>query len=265
MNMRSVEEHTVMPVAPAPAAGTRLKNARHERFARLCLEFTQAEAWRRAIGNDLRATPRSVIENASRLAARPEIARRIAELRVVAQQIVAVDVSERVQELRDIESADASELQYHPACRHCFGHEFKYQWVDANEYADAVDAAAAEQTPLPSPDGGFGYDGSLHPNPSCARCFGAGAPHLYTVDVTRLSGKARRLFKGFGKNGELLMHDAMLARAQLSRMLGQDGSDPAAIARAAAAGAAVGAAAGVAFAELSPAERQRAYSRIIEG
>ncbi len=246
-------------------AGQRLKNPRWERFARLSLEHTQKEAYRLAFGKDLRANPRTCAEQACRLLARPEVARRVAELRAVAQQAVAVDLSERVLELRDVESADPSELQYHPCCRHCFGVGNAFQWVDEMEFADGCDAAAAEDKPLPNLDGGTGYNGSLQPNPACPRCFGAGAAHLYTADVTRLSGKARRLFKGFGKNGELLMHDAMLARAQLSRILGHDSSDPAAIARAAAAGAAVGAAAGVAFADLSPAERQRAYSRIIEG
>ncbi len=250
---------------PAVTVGKRLKNPRWERFARLSLEHTQKEAYRRAFGNDLRATPRSCAEQACRLVARPDVARRIAELRMVAQQTVAVDVAERVTELRDIESADPSELQYHPACRYCFGDDHAYQFVDGAEFADECSRAASQGKPLPEMLGGFGYDGSRTPNPTCPRCWGAGAEHLYTADVSRLSGKARRLFKGFGKNGEVLLHDQMLARAQLSRVLGLDGNDPAAIARAAAAGAAVGAAAGVEFAKLSPAERQRAYSRIIEG
>jgi hypothetical protein len=230
----------------------------------LCLERTQGEAYRLAGLAGLQTKPSSVTEHACRLAARPDVSQRIRELRALAQHAAAVDLSERVQELRDIESADPSDLQYHPACRYCFGVGNEYQWT-AGEFVEACEKAVADGVQPPTAHGGFGYDGSLHPNPACPRCFGAGAPHLYTADVTRLSGKARRLFKGFGKNGEVLYHDQMLARAQLSRIMGLDGNDPQAVARAAAAGAAVGAAAGVEFAKLSPADRARAYSRIIEG
>lgn len=256
----------LMPAVVRTVVGQRLTNPRHERFATLCLEFTQGEAYRRAQGKRLRAKPSTVWEAACRLAARPDIARRIVELRAVAAQTTALDLQERVQELRDIESADPSLLQYHPACRSCHGHSHAYQYVDEAEYLTAVAQAVADNKPCPSNAGGYGYDGSMHPDPSCPQCFGAGASHLYTVDVTKLPRAARRLFKGFGKSGELLVHDQMIARSQLSKILGLDREDGAAIARAAAAGAAAGAALGTAVADaLTPEQRMAAYLRMVQG
>lgn len=256
----------VIHVPASVPAGRRLANAAHERFARLCLEHTQAEAYRRAFGKELRAKPQAIWTAACRLAARPDVARRVTELRALAARDTAIDLAARVTELRDIESADPTEIQYHPCCRWCFGDGHAYQWIDMAEYAGACDEALALHKPLPSLDGGTGYDGALHPNPSCPQCFGAGAPHLFTADVTRLSPKARRLFKGFGKHGEVLLHDQMAARTHLSRILGLDRDDPANIAKAAALGAAAGATLGASVAAaLTPEEKMRAYSRLIEG
>jgi hypothetical protein len=126
--------------------------------------------------------------------------------------------------------------------------------------------AMADSQPMPDTTGGFGYDGSLHPNPQCPVCYGAGAQHLFTADVTRLSPQGRALFKGFGKNGELLTHDQLAARAQLSKVIGLDRSDAPSIARAAAAGAAVGAALGATVADaLTPQQKMSAYLKMIEG
>lgn len=254
-------------VRPAAAVGQRLKNPRHERFAALCLEYTQGEAYRRALGKHLRTRKVSTVyEAASALAARPDVARRIVELRAVAAQTTALDLQERVTELRDIESADPSLLQYHPACRHCHGHKHAYQYVDESEWLAAAADAVTSNKPCPSNAGGYEFDGSAHPEPSCPQCFGAGAQQLYTVDVTKLPRAARRLFKGFGKNGELLLHDQMIARSQLSKILGLDREDGAAIARAAAAGAAAGAALGTAVADaLTPEQRMAAYLRMVQG
>jgi phage terminase small subunit len=256
-------ERTVAVVA---AAGQRLKNPRHERFARYALEHTLADAWRRAMGKGLRAKPASVWQAASALAARPEVARRIAELRAVAARGTALDLAAYAQELRDITLGDVTEIQYRGACRFCFSADgVSYQWRDATEFGDAVVKAYQDGATLPSDAGGYGYDGSLHPSPACKRCDGAG-DHLFTADVTRLSPKARALFKGFGKNGEALIHDKLQARAQLSKILGLDRDDTSSVARAAAAGAAAGAALGVTVAEaLTPDQRMTAYLKMIRG
>lgn len=256
------------PARPAAAAvGRPLKNRMHERFARLAVQYTQQEAYRRAIGKALRATkPSSIREAASALAARPEVAQRIAELRAIAARATAFDIATYAQELREIADADPAALQYRGACRYCFSATgTDPQWRDYTEYLEALAKAHEEGKPLPSDAGGYDYDGSLHPSPTCKRCDGQG-DHLCTADVTRLSGAARRLFKGFGKHGELLMHDQMQARAQLAKVLGLDRDDAPSIARAAAAGAAAGAALGVTVATATtPEERMRAYLRLIEG
>lgn len=256
------------PARPAAAAvGRPLKNRMWERFARYAVQYTQQEAYRRAIGKALRATkPSSIREAASALAARPAVAQRIAELRGIAARATAFDVATYAQELREIADADPAALQYRGACRYCYSKTgTDPQWRDFAEYCDGITKALDESKPVPSDAGGYGYDGSLHPSPTCKRCDGEG-DHLFVADVTRLSGAARRLFKGFGKHGELLMHDQMQARAQLAKVVGLDRDDAPSIARAAAAGAAAGAALGITVATATtPEERMRAYLRLIEG
>jgi phage terminase small subunit len=210
--------------------------------------------------------PNVLYAAASRVSARPEVQRRVAELRQAAAQTTALDLQERVQELRDIESADPTAIQYHPACRYCYGVGHRYQFIDEAEYAAHVaEALAAGRAPEHDSSGGFDYDGSMHPAPDCPRCFGGGAAHLYTVDITRLPRREARLVKGFGKNGELLLHSQMEARSQLSKLLGLDRPDPRNIAREAAA-AAAGAAIGTSVAAaLTPEERMRAYHTMLKG
>jgi phage terminase small subunit len=138
----------------------------------------------------------------------------------------------------DLATADANELAYIQirCCRHCFGKKFKYQWIDEDEFGKAIaaildfNATAGRKRPkqkakpLPLNDGGFGFDHSLDVNPDCYVCKGDGVPHPRVMDTRKLTGAARRLYKGYklNKQGqiEILFRDQDAAAVNLARVLG---------------------------------------------
>lgn len=205
---------------PAPLDGTRLDHPRHETFARLTLSYSLAEAYRRAMGENLRAKPSSVREAACALAARPDIKRRVAELKAAAARESAIEVGELARELKAIAEADISELIYRGCCRYCHGDGHRYQHVDAEEFTLACAKALDDGHVYEHSDlGGYGYNGSLRPAEDCPQCFGGG-DQWFTADLSRVSTPVRRLVKGVGKHGELLFVDPLVVRDQLHRLLG---------------------------------------------
>jgi phage terminase small subunit len=200
--------------------GTPLAYGPHEAFARLSLRYSAAESYRRALGTKLKAaTPGALYEAASQLSQRPEVKRRVSELRALAARESALDAAELARELHEMAHADLSEVIYRGACRHCHGAGHQYQWIDEAEFLAAwANAVEADTTP-PSEAGGHGYNGAQRPTEDCPRCFGGG-DHWFTADISKASTPVRRLVKGVGKRGELLLVDPMTVRDQLHRLLG---------------------------------------------
>jgi len=166
----------------------------------------------------------------------------MSELRAAAAGESAIDVGELARELRELTEADVSELIYRGACRYCYSATgTDPQWRDFAEYGEAILKALDEGAAVLSDAGGYGYSGAHVANPECRRCDGSG-DHWYVADPSRVSTRARRLIKGVGKHGELLLVDQLQAREQLHRLIGAYGDTVADVARGAAAGAAAGAA-----------------------
>lgn len=153
--------------------------------------------------------------------------------------------------------ADQITQHIHQCCRYCHGVDHKYQWIDFEEYLDALrrvddeNAKRAEykqrELPLPSEVGGYGYSPQAEPNLFCPRCEGRGTAVAVIADTTRLEGPARVIVKGIKvtSNGtEVLLHDVDKAKERLLRAGGylKDGVGESA-ARGAAIGAVMGAAA----------------------
>lgn len=235
-----------------------------ELFARYVVELVnQSAAYRKAYDVSPSAKWTTVSGEASKLANDPEIAARIRELQdIAASQSAIPSLVSRIRELREIESADPNEIisLIHRPCRHCRGIDNHYQWRDDAEYGLACDAAIQAKRPLPDMSGGFGYDGSLDPVPECPVCFGDGVRDVRVADTTKLTGAARRLYKGVKIKGngdiELLMHDQMQARDMLNRIMGayKDGATLPVTPQAAA----------QAVEQVkTPEERQRAYLRLV--
>lgn len=128
----------------------------------------------------------------------------------------------------DIATADATQLTEHHrgCCRYCWGLGHNYQWRDAVEYQEAEEKVEGKEgAKLPKDTGGYGYDGTLDPNPDCPRCNGVGIGRSVFHDTRDLAGAERRLFAGIkeGKSGlEVITRnqdDAMKMVAQHLGML----------------------------------------------
>jgi phage terminase small subunit len=119
-------------------------------------------------------------------------------------------------------------------CRHCHGTGHAFQWVDLSEYLAALDAAEAKNEarraerkrprPLPSDEGGYGFEPNSEPAEDCPRCYGRGTQRVVVTDTDRLSASARALLKGVRQKStgevEVLFHDQLTASDQLNRMQG---------------------------------------------
>lgn len=136
----------------------------------------------------------------------------------------------------DIATADPNEIVEYRRdnCRHCWGNAYGYQWVDEEEYSQAMvrhqrdeDKAnvAGNRFNREPPDGagGFGYVKNREPNPSCPQCTGDGFGYVHIHDTRRLSPAARRLYAGMkeGKEGiEAKMHSQEKAWDNIAKFIG---------------------------------------------
>lgn len=241
-----------------------------ERFAQGCVALhNQSAAYRQAYdcaGSNFR----TITDEASKLAAHPEVAARIQELRNEAAAAVAIPALEvRIREQRELEQADPTEiigLHWH-CCRNCHGLDHRHQWLDEHEYAKAFDEAVQQGAKvMPDMAGGFGYNQNRPPVATCTACWGVGVSRPYICDTRTLSPAARRLYKGIKVKAdgsfEVLLYDQQKTSDMLNRIQGayKDGA-------VALPGAGHAAAAQVqeAAAAKTPEERQRAYLRLVSG
>ncbi|OQS42328.1 terminase small subunit [Chromobacterium haemolyticum] len=125
-----------------------------------------------------------------------------------------VDVNEIVEYRRD-------------NCRHCWGVDHQYQWTES-EYQRAQHEAAESGDQPPDAIGGFGYNATREPNPSCPECAGEGRGKVHVHDTRRLKGAARQMYRGVhqGKDGlKALVGNPDEALKEVGRILGVYTSD----------------------------------------
>lgn len=256
-------------------------NGKQARYAELYVVYNnKCRAYREVYG-DGRADAPHDYSAATYIHNTPSVRAYVRELERAAAQAVDIDV-------QGILAHDMAVIEGHKliqdmqrrvwrCCRHCYGVNHKYQWIDEDEYcnalASAMDAAALrkdESPTLPTDVGGFGYDSHLSPITSCKACSGDGVQVTIFVDTRLLEGPAAAAFKGVKetKNGiEILTHDIDKAKERLLRAAGVFGDDAASVAKGAAAGAAVGAAAAQALAQrtasMTPEEKRKAYLSLV--
>lgn len=125
-----------------------------------------------------------------------------------------------------IATADPNELTQHRryCCRHCFGHDHAFQWIDEDEYHDALRRAEKDDAAItPNDLGGYDFDRELPPHPKCPRCFGDGDAAVFIADTRNLSDAGKLLYAGVEVTNQGLkikMHDQAKARENVARHLG---------------------------------------------
>lgn len=212
--------------APAPVGIEYALTARQEAFSvALARTGNKAAAYRIAYTVGENTAPNTIWSNASRIAALPQVVKRVRDLQQQAALETIVDIREALMHQLDIATANPNEVAYvaQRCCRHCYGYEHAYQWKDDNEYMQACIKAIDEKSEPPSDVGGFGYNRGKDPVTTCPNCLGIGTPESVINDTRKLTGKALKLYKGVDiKNGELVvvLHDQQKAWEMVCRMLG---------------------------------------------
>lgn len=211
--------------------------AREEAFAQAVADLSNpkslADAYRQSY-NATKMKGTTIQQAASTVAAKDHVAKRIAELKDANQTQWMFKQRDVILEWVTIATADPGELvrlrQF--CCRHCHGVDHQYQWRDAAEYAEQVDAAmrgnaalprGAPPIAFPTCDGGFGFVRNLAPVASCTHCNGDGSVDVWITPNDKLSPAGRKLFAGIKqtKDGiQVLMRDQDGALANLARCLG---------------------------------------------
>lgn len=206
---------------------------RMERFAGTFVETRNPlRAYRMAFVVDRGELPAETYRRAQELLGDVDVMQRIAELRDEATQKLIMGARDLMQDWHDIASADVNDIVSHErgACRCCYGIGHKYQWIDADEFADKcaevqrkndkIDKPAFHD-PLPTCEGGFGYVPLRSPNYECPRCFGEGVGRVRIADTRTLQGAARKLLASVEEDRfgaiKVTLHDQQKARESLAR------------------------------------------------
>lgn len=200
---------------------------KQEAFAQLWAKTgNKAAAYRGAYNVHPLTLPNVVWVSASRVAGLPKVEARYKVLNEQAALETIMSVRELYQLAVDIASADPTELVKTVArnCRHCRGHDYKYQWKDGDEYTAACVEALDKGTMPPLDDGGYGFNGALEPIATCAHCYGVGHEHTVITPTDKLVGRARRLYAGAKQDRfgciEIKMHDQKAYHEMACRMVG---------------------------------------------
>jgi len=221
---------------PATAGRGEQLRPRQERFAQFYAEHGNAtRAYRQAFRvRDESAA--NIRQKGYAMLHRPQVAARVRALLAAAAETTTVSARARLVRLQEIAEADPSELVrvVADACRWCHGAAHAYQWIDAAEYAQALRVAvAANQAherarrparPLPTDEGGYGYEAHREPHSDCPRCHGEGSPRVVVTPTDQLSASARKLLKGVRQKRtgeiEVQLHNQLDALDMLNRAQG---------------------------------------------
>lgn len=163
--------------------------------------------------------------NASRLLRNAKVSQAIRDALDERSRRVKVTQDEVLKWWWDIATADATQLTEHHrgCCRYCWGLGHNYQWRDAVEFEERRLEAVERDRREPEDTGGYGYDGTVDPNPDCPRCNGVGIGRSVFHDTRDLTGAERRLFAGIkeGKSGlEVITRNQDEAMKMVAQHLG---------------------------------------------
>lgn len=198
----------------------------------------RAFAYRRAYNVGVGTKPATIWTECKRLENHPAVIKRLNELRDQAAAGATVSKQRLIQFLWDRIMADRRDVINHVrrCCRHCWGGELhQFQWKDEMEYCNtlaqvldfngALPADSPLRKPLPTDEGGFGFDPHREPNPTCDSldCMGDGHGKTVISDTTQLSGAAALIYEGVKETAqgiEVKLADRNADMAQLAKLLG---------------------------------------------
>lgn len=190
------------------------------------IDLNATAAYRRA---GYRARGNSAEASAAKLLRHPKVAAAITAAQQARSERTEITADMVLQHWWAIGTANANDLIQlrRLCCRHCYGIDFAYQWVDADEYDAALRAAAmvenADMMRMPKDDGGYGFNKTLTPHRSCPKCFGEGHEDVYAYDTRHLRGQAKLLYAGveITRDGmKIKMRDQDKAMENVARHLG---------------------------------------------
>ena len=176
-------------------------------------------------------------DEGARLMADPRIQAAIKARQKIATEASAIDVSWLLDRFIAMATADVRELigLKIGACRFCHGDGHGYQWREA-EYMDEMAKVEREVERLnragqpthdvlyPDCAGGFGFNATHPPHPSCPRCHGEGVERFVPRDTDKLSDQALLLYGGVKVKAdgayEIIIADRSKAAELAGRILG---------------------------------------------
>lgn len=205
---------------------------REKTFARqlILLRDDEVAAYRMAYATTAQSIT-TIRHNASEVLKRPAVRSFVAELRERAAIKFDVTMQQILQYWWAIGTADPNQLMAirRTNCRHCWGHNFDFQWKDIDEWVRVsvreTEIAVDEKRPPKVIDdrGGYGFREWSDPNTECPKCEGLGYEKDWIADTTKLEGGARYLYAGFKrtKNGiEILTRNQDEAIANIAKAIG---------------------------------------------
>lgn len=166
---------------------------------------------------------------------KPVIQAAIAAARARQQERTEITADRVLREAWYQVTADARELSavHYDCCRYCHGEKNKYQWRDPEEFTAATLRIVAmneeraeerkSQLPLPTDEGGYGFDRRARPNPECPNCYGDGIIDIRIGDTRTLSPAAVALYAGVKQTKfgiEVQTHSKDAAMEKLFKHLG---------------------------------------------
>lgn len=199
--------------------------SRQEAFALAFVKSrSKRQAYIEAYEPDEDAAPAQVAKWANDVFNTPAVNRRVYELIEAGAKETVFTVAEAIGRWLAIASADPNELVSLRvgACRYCHGTNHEYHWR-MREYLEALDRCERENARLPLVGGGFDYDATAAPHPTCPECHGEGVHREVVKDTENLSAEGRLLFGGVKHTNtgpQIIIADRMKALENACRIIG---------------------------------------------